>query len=78
MDNINMFHNQKIVVAETVGFWFEADFLNQYRLPFISVLVDNFETFHNENMVAADTICFRFDADLFKPVPMILGYGCHG
>ena len=29
-------------------------------------------------MVAAETVGFRFEADLFKSVPMILSYGCHG
>ena len=40
--------------------------------------MNNTESFHNKIMAVAETVRFRFEADLFKSVPMILGFGCHG
>ena len=40
--------------------------------------MDNIETLHNKIMVVAETVGSIFEADLFKSVPMIRGFGCHG
>ena len=79
MDNIEALHNKNIVVAETVGFRFEADFSsNQYRSSRALAVMDNIEALHHKKTVAADIVGFKFEADLFKSVPMIFCFGCHG
>ena len=78
MHNIETFHNEKIVVAENVGFRIAADLSNQYITSRALVVMDNIETFHNNNIVVAENVGFRFEADLFKSVQMILDVRCHG
>ena len=78
-DNIEMFHHQKMVDAESVDFRFEADTSsNLYRCSWALAVMYNTETFRNEKMVLAETVGFRFDADLFKSVQIIQGFGGHG
>ena len=75
MHNIETFHNKKRVVAETVGFRFEADFFNQYRWSYLFAVMDNIETFQNQITVAAESVGLRFEADFFKSVQIIIGFG---
>ena len=76
MDNIELFHHQKMVVAEIVVFRFETDLFKSVLIIIGFVVVDNIETFHHKKMVDAETVDFRFEAHLFKSVPMIPGFGC--
>ena len=77
MDNIETFHNQKTVAAETVDFRFRADLFKSAPMILALAIMDNIETLYNKKMVAEETVGFSFDADLFKSVKMILGFGCH-
>ena len=77
MVNIEMLHNKKMVVAETVGFNFEAGLLKSVPIILSFVVVDNIETFQNQNMVAVETVGCGFEADLFKSVQIIRGFGYH-
>ena len=72
MDNIEIFHNKKVVAAETVGFRFEADLSKSVPIIICYVVVDNIEAFQNQNMVAAETVGFRFEVDFFKTVQLII------
>ena len=65
-----------MVVAETVGFWFEADLFKSV-LIITGLACHNIETCHQKNMVAAETVGYRFEADFVSSVPMIIGFGCH-
>ena len=58
MDNIEMFHHNKMVAAETVGFRFVADLFKSVPIIVSFVVVDNVETFQNQNMIAAETVGF--------------------
>ena len=40
--------------------------------------MDIIETLHHKKTVAADIAGVKLEADLFEPVPMFLGFGCHG
>ena len=77
MDNIELFHHQKMVAAEIFGFRFETDILKSVLIIIGFVVVNNIETFQHKKMFDAETVDFRFEAHLFKSVPMILGFGCH-
>ena len=77
MDSTEMFPNQKKVVAETVGFIFEADFFNS--VPIIMGFGCNeqhWDVSHTNIMAAAQTVGFRFEENFFL-VLIIIGFGCH-
>ena len=74
MNNIETSHNKKKVVAETVGFRFEADPFKSAPMILALVVMNNIETFHNKKTVVAETVGFRFEADLCKSVPIIIGF----
>ena len=76
MDSIETFHHKPDVVADTVGFRFEADLFKSVLTTIGFVVVDNIETFHHQKMFAAESFDFRFEAHFFKSVPMILGCRC--
>ena len=78
MDNTETFHNEKMVVAETVGFRFEAYLSIRYRSSRALAVMDNIETFHTKRIVAAETVGFRFEADFFESVQIIQGVGGDG
>ena len=78
MDNIETFHIQTTVVAETVGFVFEANLCKSVPIIIVFVVMDNTGKYHKQKIVVAETVGFRFEADLFKSVAMILVSGCHG
>ena len=63
---------KKKVVAETVCFRFDADFLKSVPMILGLGVMDNIGTLHHKKMVAEETVGFRFEADLFQSVPMIL------
>ena len=77
MVNIEMLHNKKMVVAETVGFKFEAGLFKSVPIIMSSVVADNIETFQNQNMVVVETVACGFEADLFKSVQRSRGFGYH-
>ena len=78
MDNTERFHNKKMVVAEFVGFTFEA----------LQICTDDLRLLQSWTTLRRFTIrkCllqkrlvgFRFEADLCKSEPVILGSGFHG
>ena len=78
MDNTETFHNKSMVVAESVGFRFEADPFKSVPMILGLAVMDNIETFQSQKTVAAENVGFRGEADLFKSVPMFLGFGYHG
>ena len=55
MDNIETSHHKRMVVAEKVGFRFEADLFKSVQT-------------HDKNLVAAETVGFACEADFFKSV----------
>ena len=77
MDNTETLHNQKMVVAETVGFRIEADLCTSVPIILGFAVVDNIKCFHHKKMDAAEKLDFRSEAHLFKFEPMILGFACH-
>ena len=49
MDNIETFHNKKIVVAENGGSRFEADFFKSVQIPAdLFAVTDSIETFRHK------------------------------
>ena len=79
MDNIETFQNQNMVAAKkTLVSDQKPTFSNQYRPSQASAVMDNIETFHYKKTVVAETVVFKFEADLFKSVPMIVSFDCHG
>ena len=79
MDNTETFHDQKMVVAGTVGFSFEADLFKSG--PIIKGFGCNGQhsgVSQKQRLVVAETVGFLFEADFCRSVPTILGFGCHG
>ena len=78
MDNTEMFHNKKMVFAETLISDSKQSPSNQYRRSYALVVIDNTETFHNQKKGVAEIVGFRFEENLFKSVPIVIGVGCNG
>ena len=78
IDNIETFHNKKIVLQKPLVSYLKQTFSNQHRSSSALAFMDNIETFHNEKNVVAETVGFRLEADLFKSVQIIQGFCCHG
>ena len=66
-----------MVVAENVGFMFEADVFKS--VPMIPCFGRHGQhgTFHHKKPVVAEHVGFIFETDLFKSAPMFLSSGCH-
>ena len=77
MDNIETLHKNRKVVAESVGFRFEAELFKSVPKILGLAVMDNMETFHHKRMVASETVGFMFEAHFFKSVSIIIGFGCH-
>ena len=56
METTDTFHNKKMMVAENVGFKFEAGLFKSIPMILGFYVMDNVETFRHKKMVAAETV----------------------
>ena len=77
IENTETFHNKTIVVAEKVGFRFEADLFKSVQTIQGFGAHNNIEMFHHKKRVAAETVGVAFEAHLFKSAPISFAFGFH-
>ena len=88
IDNLEMFHHNKMVFAGTIGLWLEADLFKSVptilgfgcheQHSHVSQSYNGCWEVYHKNMVAAEKFDFGVQEDFFKSVPMFIGFGGRG